>query len=153
MGGKDHKVLLCFGMKAVQEPGKRFSYTNFRLVTRPTRFPNCMWCSTFIPPLLFRIGMDGHALNIRTISSPLPAPRKKTCHLVPFLNLTVSEGGVKNVSKSWNKIDSIISHFIAHFLGEGNGNPLQCSCLENPRGSLVGCRLWGRTESDTTDAT
>ena len=82
--------------------------------------------------------------------------------------------------------------------GEGNGTPLQCSCLENPmdggawwaavhgvakswtrlsfftfmhcrrkwqptpvflpgesqgQGSLVGCRLWGRTESDTTDAT
>ena len=28
-------------------------------------------------------------------------------------------------------------------------------CLENPRdrGSLVGCRLWGHTESDTTEAT
>ena len=39
-------------------------------------------------------------------------------------------------------------------LGEGNGNPLQCSCLENPRdGSLVGCRLWGCTEADTTEAT
>ena len=86
--------------------------------------------------------------------------------------------------------------------GEGNGNPLQYSCLENPMdggawsaavhgvakswtrlsdftftfhfmhwrrkwqltpvflpgesqglGSLVGCRLWGRTESDTTEAT
>ena len=89
--------------------------------------------------------------------------------------------------------------------GEGNGTPLQYSCLENPmdggawkavihgvaegrtwlsdftfifhfhalekemsthssvlawriprilpRGSLVGCRLWGRTESDTTEAT
>ena len=86
--------------------------------------------------------------------------------------------------------------------GEGNGNPLQSSYLENPmdggawwaavhqvsksqtrlsdftftfhfhdwrrewqptpvflpgesqgRGSLVGCRLWGRTESDTTEAT
>ena len=35
-------------------------------------------------------------------------------------------------------------------IGEGNGTPLQCSCLENPRdGSLVGCRLWGCTESDT----
>ena len=33
-------------------------------------------------------------------------------------------------------------------------HPLQCSCLENPRdGSLVGCRLWGCTESDTTEAT
>ena len=40
-------------------------------------------------------------------------------------------------------------------IGEGNGNPLQCSCLENPRGwgSLMGCRLWGRTESGTTEAT
>ena len=34
------------------------------------------------------------------------------------------------------------------------GNPLQDSCLENPRdGSLVGCRLWGRTEWDTGDVT
>ena len=86
--------------------------------------------------------------------------------------------------------------------GEGNGTPLQYSCLENPmdggawwaavhgvaksrtrlsditfnfhfhawrrkwqptpvflpgesqgQGSLVGCRLWGCTESDTTEAT
>ena len=86
--------------------------------------------------------------------------------------------------------------------GEGHGNPLKYSCLENPvdsgawwaavhgvsrsqtrlsnitftfhfhalekemathssvlawripgTGSLVGCRLWGRTESDTTEAT
>ena len=86
--------------------------------------------------------------------------------------------------------------------GEGNGTPLQYSCLENPmdggawkaaahgvaegrtrpsdftllftfmhwrrkwqptpvflpgesqgRGSLVGCRLWGRTESDMTEVT
>ena len=37
---------------------------------------------------------------------------------------------------------------------EGNGNPLQCSCLENPRdgGSLVGCRIWGHTELDTTES-
>ena len=46
-------------------------------------------------------------------------------------------------------------HFSLSFIGEGNSNPLQCSCLENPRdgGCLVGCRLWGRTESDTTEAT
>ena len=45
-------------------------------------------------------------------------------------------------------------HFSLSCIGEGNGTPPQCSCLENPRdrGSLVGCRLWGRTESDTTEA-
>ena len=39
-------------------------------------------------------------------------------------------------------------------IGDGNGTPLQCSRLENPRdGSLVGRRLWGRTEPDTTEVT
>ena len=98
---------------------------------------------------------------------------------------------------TWHKI-----YCLNHFYGEGNGTPLQYSCLENPmdggawglqsmgsqrvghnwaislslftflhwrrkwqptpmflpgesqgRGNLVGCRLWGRTESDTTEAT
>ena len=37
-------------------------------------------------------------------------------------------------------------HFSLSCIGEGNGNPLQCSCLENPRdgGALVDCHLWGR---------
>ena len=40
-------------------------------------------------------------------------------------------------------------------VGEGNGHPLQCSCLENPRdgGALGGSHLWGLTELDTTEAT
>ena len=42
----------------------------------------------------------------------------------------------------------------AMIFGEGNGNPLQYSCLENPRdGSLVGCRLWDHTKLDTTEVT
>ena len=38
--------------------------------------------------------------------------------------------------------------------GEGNGNPLQYSCLENPmdeRMSLGGYSLWGHKESDPTE--
>ena len=36
--------------------------------------------------------------------------------------------------------------------GEGDGNPLQCSCLENPHGqrSLAGYGPWGSQESDMT---
>ena len=46
-------------------------------------------------------------------------------------------------------------HFSLSCIGEEKGNPLQCSCLENPRDgrSLVGCHLWGPTESDMTEAT
>ena len=37
--------------------------------------------------------------------------------------------------------------------GEGNGNPLQYSGLDNPHGqrSLVGYSPWGRKESDTPE--
>ena len=97
------------------------------------------------------------------------------------------------------KVMSLLFNMLSRLvIGEGNGTPLQYSCLENPmdvgawraavhgvtegqtqmsdftfthwrrkwqptpmffsgesqgRGSLVGCRLWGRTESDTTEAT
>ena len=59
----------------------------------------------------------------------------------------------------WGREDSDTTerlhfHFSLSCMGEGNGNPLQCSCLENPKdgGALVGCHLWGRTELDTTEA-
>ena len=37
--------------------------------------------------------------------------------------------------------------------GGGNGNPVQCSCLENPmdRGALWGYSLWSHLESDSTE--
>ena len=46
-------------------------------------------------------------------------------------------------------------HFSLSCIGEGNDNPLQCSCLGESQGwgSLVGCLLWGRTELDTTEVT
>ena len=39
-------------------------------------------------------------------------------------------------------------------IGEGNGNPLQCSCLENPRdGGALWAAVHRVAESDTTEAT
>ena len=39
-------------------------------------------------------------------------------------------------------------------IGEGNGNPLQCSCLENPRdGGAWWVAVYGVTESNTTEVT
>ena len=38
--------------------------------------------------------------------------------------------------------------------GEGNGNPLQCSCLENPRdGGAWWAAVYGVAETDMTEAT
>ena len=58
------------------------------------------------------------------------------------------------VRKELDTTERLHFHFSLSCIGEGNGNPLQCSCLENPRdGSLVGCHLWGHTELDMIDVT
>ena len=45
-------------------------------------------------------------------------------------------------------------HFSLSCIGGGNGNPLQCSCLENPRdgGAWRAAVSGGCTESDMTEA-
>ena len=41
-------------------------------------------------------------------------------------------------------------HFSLSCIGEGNGNPLQCSCLENPRdGRAWWAAVYGVTQSQT----
>ena len=45
-------------------------------------------------------------------------------------------------------------HFSLYCIGEGNGNPLQCSCLENPRdeGAAMGSHRVGHDWSDLAAA-
>ena len=41
-------------------------------------------------------------------------------------------------------------HFSLSCIGEGNGNPLQCSCLENPRDGVAWwAAVYGVTQSQT----
>ena len=41
-------------------------------------------------------------------------------------------------------------HFSFSCIGEGNGNPLQCSCLENPRdGAACWAAIYGVAQSQT----
>ena len=50
--------------------------------------------------------------------------------------------------------DCLHFHFSLSCIGEGNGNPLHCSCLENPKdGGAWWAAVYGVTESDMTEAT
>ena len=52
--------------------------------------------------------------------------------------------------KEWGTTERLHFHFSLSSIGEGNGNPLQCSCLENPRdGGVWWASVYGVIQSRT----
>ena len=61
---------------------------------------------------------------------------------------------VHGVSKSWTRLSDFTFTFHFHALEKEMATHSSVLAWRIPgKGSLVGCRLWGRTESDTTKAT
>ena len=66
-------------------------------------------------------------------------PQRKRWHPTPLLLPGKSHGQRSMVGCSqWGREESDLTeqlhfHFSLSCIGEGNGNPIQCSCLENPR--------------------
>ena len=64
---------------------------------------------------------------------------------------TEEPGGLQSMSRKESDMTEWLHfHFSLACIGEGNGNPLQCSCLENPRdGGARWATVYGVTESWT----
>ena len=62
-------------------------------------------------------------------------------------------GGSDGKESACNMEDLSLIPGLGRFPRGGHGNPLQYSCLENPRGqrNLAGYSPWGHKESDTTE--
>jgi len=62
-------------------------------------------------------------------------------------------GGSEDKESTCNAGDLCLFPGLGRFPGGGHGNPLQCSCLENPHGqrNLEGYHPWGCKELDTTE--
>ena len=65
----------------------------------------------------------------------------------------VFPGGSEGKDSAYNAGDLDLIPGLGRSPGGGYGDPLQYSCLENPRGqrNLEGYSLWGRKELDTTE--
>ena len=82
--------------------------------------------------------------------------RRRQWHPTPALLPGKSHGQRSLVGCSpWGHKESDMTeqlpfHFSLSFIGEGNGNPLQCSCLENPRdGGAWWAAVYGVAQSQT----
>ena len=65
---------------------------------------------------------------------------------------SLGKAAVHGVAKSWTRLSdfTFTFHFPLSCIEGGNGNPLQCSCLENPRyGGAWWAAIYGVTQSRT----
>ena len=77
------------------------------------------------------------------------APRSST--LAWKIPWTEEPGRLQSMeSLQSDTIERLHFHFSLSCIGEGNGNPLQCSCLENPRdGEAWWAAVYGVAQSRT----
>ena len=67
---------------------------------------------------------------------------------------TEEPGGLQSLgSQSWTRLSNFTFTFHSHALGKEMATLSSVPGESQGQKSLVGCHLWGRTESDTTDAT
>ena len=96
-------------------------------------------------PILFPLGIHVVVLNVCVsisalqIRSSIPFRWRRQWH--PTLVLLPGKSHGRRRLEGWSPlgrwgldtIEWLHFHFSLSCIGEGNGNPLQCSCLENPR--------------------
>ena len=85
-----------------------------------------------------------------------PFQQRRRWHPTPVLLPGKSHGRRSLVGcspwghKEWDTTERLHFHFSLSCTGEGNGNPLQCSCLENPRdGGAWWAAVYGVAQSRT----
>ena len=105
-------------------------------------------------PVISICSVEGKIVNILDFASPYV--RRRQWHPTPVLLPGKSDGrrSLEGCSP-WGrwKLDTterLPFHFSLSCIGEGNGNPLQCSCLENPRdGGTWWAAIYGVSQSQT----
>ena len=98
---------------------------------------------------------SGKCLGVQLLDCKVKT-RRRQWHPTPVLLPGKAHGRRSLVGCSpWGRYESDTTeqryfHFSLSCIGEGNGNPLQCSCLENPRdGGAWWAAVYGVTQSRT----
>ena len=104
--------------------------------------------------IVIYIYWNGVLMEVELLSHRAMAPRSST--LAWKILWTEEPGGLQSMGSLRVRHDwatSLSLFTFMHWRRKGQPTPVFLPGESQGRGSLVGCRLWGHTESDTTEAT
>ena len=107
---------------------------------------NC-WTSGEVPPH-YLIALKFFIIFVETCMEKAMAPHSSTlAWKIPWME---EPGGLQSMGSLRDTTERLHFHFSLSCIGEGIGNPLQCSCLENPRdGGAWWASVYGVAQSRT----
>ena len=108
-------------------------------------FPYFLFCIFFSYFFVVTIGITFNILKLRRLWHPTPVLLPGKSHGCRSLVGCSPWGRYESDTTEW-----LHFHFSLSCIGEGNGNPFQCSCLENPRdGGAWWAAVYGVAQSWT----
>ena len=121
-----------------------------------TQAGQVVWSLLLFSSVQFSHSVMSDSLRLHELQHARPLCQRRQWHPTPVLLPGKSHGWRSLVGCSpWGRSESdrterLHLHFSPSCIGEGNGNPLQCSCLENPRdGGAWWAAIYGVAQSQT----
>ena len=93
-------------------------------------------------------GMECSGIRGNSCTTSNGTPLQYSCWKIPWAE---EPGGLRSVGLlESDTTEQLHFHFSLSCIGDGNGNPLQCSCLENPRdGGVWWATVYGVAQNQT----
>ena len=148
------RLFICLYSSTITEPSLRETLSVISATVLPRTMPSTKQATDnhLLNQWLYE-GSKGWRSNQSLVIS---SDRRRQWHPTPVLLPGISHGWRSLVGcspcgrKELDTNERLPFHFSLSCIGEGNGNPLQCSCLENPRdGGAWWATVYGDARSRT----
>ena len=131
-----------------RKDSQSLSWLNFFLITQ---FKHCLLCNTF--PHLTEL-KPPHLLLCQSIPHSAMASHSSTlAWKIPWMEEPGRLQSMGSLRVRHDRVTSLSLFIFMHWRRKWQPTPVFLPGESQGWGSLVGCRLWGRTESDMTEAT
>ena len=135
----------------LKEPMQKICYFSFPSLPRPRSV--CYICRWICYQLKFHFKLDIENLGVDGQLHGNGTPLQYSCWKIPWMEepSRLQSMGSLRVGHDWATSLSLFTFM--HWRRKWQPTPVFLPGESQGPGSLVGCRLWGRTKSDTTEVT
>ena len=144
---------LAWGFFSTEPPGKPQTRTFLSETESIFYFVYFCWEYMAVKNTMTTSGLVSLSWLMLVVSEKAMAHHSSTCWKIPWMEKPGRLQSMRSLRVRHDWVTSLSLFTFMHWRRKWQPTPVFLPGESQGRGSLVGCHLWGRTESDTTEAT